>query len=85
MNNHIIIDYKPFIFFQNILVYVNGACVENMQVPIEGISNAVKELKNKYDITRIDLCGNSDYLSKFKSEIADAINDNNLTFSIYKR
>ena len=64
---NIIVNYRPFTLAQEIFVYDGKNCVESLQAPIDGISDIVNGLQSRYNIEQINLCGNQDYLSRFKA------------------
>ena len=68
-NNHIIVNFQPFVAKQEILVYINGNCEKQIYVSVDRIVDSVKGLKSTYNINKIDLCGNRDYLSFFKEKM----------------
>lgn len=65
----IIVNSDPFAYKQNIMVYIDGACVEHTQVPVNDIVNVVNGLKTKYGISQVDLCGHPEFLSRFKAQL----------------
>lgn len=83
--DHIIVNFCPFTMNQNVLVYQNGVCVEQLSLPIERIKDSVFGLKNKYNISQIDLCGNQDYLSKIKAEMLTDFKNENCNINIYSK
>ena len=82
-NNHIIVNFQPFVAKQEILVYINGNCEKQIYVSVDRIVDSVKGLKSTYNINKIDLCGNRDYLSFFKVFMLDSYD--NCTITIYNR
>ena len=82
-NNHIIVNFQPFVAKQEILVYINGNCEKQIYVSVDRIVDSVKGLKSTYNINKIDLCGNRDYLSFFKEKRLDSYD--NCTITIYNR
>lgn len=66
---HIIVDFQPFVAEQHIMVYQNGACVEQQYVNYDEVINYIIALSNKYNIENIDLCGNTDFLKKWKNDL----------------
>lgn len=82
---HIIVNFQPFVVEQEILVYTNGECVYQAKVEIDRVPSVVKGLKNKFNIDKIDLCGNSQYLSRFKAELGSEFDNDETEITIYQR
>ena len=82
---NIIINYRPFTLEQEIFVYDNGVCVELLQAPIDKIPDIISGLQNKYNIEQINLCGNQDYLSKFKAELSLKFANSNVEINIVSK
>lgn len=82
-NNHIIVNFQPFTAKQEILVYINGNCEKQIYVSVDRIVDSVKGLKSTYNINRIDLCGNRDYLSFFREKMLDDYD--NCIITIYNK
>lgn len=83
--NHIIVDFQPFTLKQNVLVYVNGECVKQTAVEVDQITDVVTGLSKQYNIKQIDLCGNENYLFKFKTQISTEFSDNPIEVDIVKK
>ena len=49
-NNHIIVNFQPFVAKQEILVYINGNCEKQIYVSVDRIVDSVKGLKSTYNI-----------------------------------
>ena len=82
---NIIVDYRPFTLAQEIFVYDNGVCVELLQAPIDKIPDTISGLQNRYDIEQINLCGNKDYLSRFKAELGLKFANKNVKINIISK
>lgn len=82
---NIIVNFKPFISEQEILVYIDGACVKQKRVKIEDVTNVVYGLKSNYVIDVINLVGNKDYVSKFKAELMTKFEKDNVEINIVER
>lgn len=67
--NTIIVDFQNFTLKQNIFVYIDGNCIEQTQTSVDTLSKTIMWLQSKYNINKIDLCGNPDYLMKFKKDL----------------
>lgn len=83
--NNIIVNFNPFMLEQSVLMYSDGNCIEEIHSPIDRVTDVVMGLKNKYNVDRIDLCGNSDYLSRFKAEMNLKFGNNNTQINIYSK
>ena len=79
---NIIVNYRPFTITQEIFIYDNGVCVELLQAPIDKISDIVSGLQSRYNIEQINLCGNQDYLSRFKAELSLKFANSNVEINI---
>ena len=82
---NIIVNYRPFTLAQEIFVYDGKNCVESLQAPIDGISDIVSGLQSRYNIEQINLCGNQDYLSRFKAELGLKFANNNIEINIVSK
>jgi len=67
--NHIVVDFRPFTMSQNVMVYVDGECKETIGAGLDDIVPVVNALRTKYNIDQVDMCGNADFLSKYKKEL----------------
>ena len=75
--DHIIVDFQPFTSKQNIMVYVDEACVQHSKVEIDRVVDVVNGLSKQYKINQIDLYGSEDYLSHFKAKMNTEFAENN--------
>ena len=82
---NIIVNYRPFTVTQEIFIYDNGVCVELLQAPIDRISDIVSGLQSRYNIEQINLCGNQDYLSRFKAELSLKFANSNVEINIVSK
>ena len=82
---NIIVNYRPFTLAQEIFVYEGKNCVESFQAPIDRISDIVSGLQNRYNIEQINLCGNQDYLSRFKAELGLKFANSNIKINIVSK
>ena len=82
---NIVVNYKPFTLAQEIFVYDGKNCVESFQAPIDRISDIVSGLQSRYNIEQINLCGNQDYLSKFKAELSLKFANSNIEINIVSK
>ena len=82
---NIVVNYRPFTLAQEIFVYDGKSCVESLQTPIDGIPDIVNGLQNRYNIEQINLCGNQDYLSKFKAELGLKFANSNIKINIISK
>lgn len=83
--DHIIVNFQPFALQQEVLVYVDGACIYQTKVTIDEFHSTIKGLKDKFSINKVDLCGNSAYLSRFKAELGLEFGNDNTEINIYQR
>ena len=79
---HIIVNFQPFVTKQHIMVYRDGACIEQVYVDFDKVIERVCFLSNKYNISNIDLCGNTDFLKKVKNDLQLNTNFNNSQLNI---
>ena len=83
---NILVNYSLFTSGQKIYVYDDDKnCVESLQVPINKISDVIGDLQNRYDIEQINLCGNQDYLSRFKAELGLKFANSNVEINIISK
>ena len=82
---NIIVNYRPFTVTQEIFIYDNGVCVELLQAPIDKILDIVSGLQSRYNIEQINLCGNQDYLSRFKAELSLKFANSNVEINIVSK
>ncbi len=84
--NHIICDFHPFTMNQNILVYMNGECVKTVSVTVDRVVDTVNGLCKQYGIHQIDLCGNQNYLERYKNLLNAKFDlDDETTINIIER
>ena len=82
---NIVVNYRPFTLAQEIFVYDDKSCVESLQAPIDGIPDIVSGLQSRYNIEQINLCGNQDYLSRFKAELGLKFANKNVKINIISK
>lgn len=82
---NIIVNYRPFTLAQEIFVYDDKSCIESLQAPIDRIPDIVSGLQSKYNIEQINLCGNQDYLSRFKAELGLKFANSNIEINIVSK
>ena len=82
---NIVVNYRPFTITQEIFIYDNGVCVELLQAPIDKILDIVSGLQSRYNIEQINLCGNQDYLSRFKAELSLKFANSNVEINIVSK
>ena len=82
---NIIVNYRAFTLVQEIFVYDNGVCVELLQAPIDKITDIISGLQSRYNIEQINLCGNQDYLSRFKTELGLKFANSNIEINIVSK
>lgn len=85
---HIIVNFQPFVSNQHIMVYREGACIEQSYVEYNEVVDTVVLLANKYNITNIDLCGNTDFLKKWRNDLqvnTNFTNKSNLNITIINK
>lgn len=66
---HIVARFSTFTLLHDVMVYSDGDCVEFAKVPIDNIVDTIRGLQSKYNVQQIDLCGNLDYILKYKAEL----------------
>lgn len=66
----IAVNFQPFLKNQKIYAYADGNIVEEMEVALEDVDNAVQVLSSKFNANEINLIGNQDYLERFKTEMS---------------
>ena len=67
--NNLIVNFRPFALYQEIDIYVNGECIKQDFVILDEITNTINRYCVMYDIDRINLCGNRNFVSKFKNDL----------------
>ena len=82
---NIIVNYRPFTLTQEIFFYDGKNCVESLLALIDRISDIVSGLQSKYNIEQINLCGNQDYLSRFKAELGLKFANSNIEINIVSK
>ena len=82
---NIVVNYRLFTLVQEIFVYDNGVCVELLQAPIDKIPDIISGLQSRYNIEQINLCGNQDYLSRFKAELSLKFANSNVEINIVSK
>lgn len=83
-NGNLIINFRPFVFKQEILVYVDGACVKQDYVTVSEIVDKAEIYCKEYNIPRINLCGNRHYVSKFAEKLNIRFNKTNKSIEIFQ-
>ena len=82
---NIVVNYRPFTLAQEIFVYEGKNCIESLQAPIDKIVDIVSGLQSRYNIEQINLCGNQDYLSRFKAELGLKFANSNVEINIVSK
>lgn len=80
---HIIVDFNLFIMKQNIMVYSEGECLKQIEVPLDfkKICSTLYSLSKEYSIYHIDLCGPEDISNKVKENFCLNYDCKNYTFN----
>ena len=82
---NIVVNYRPFTLAQEIFVYDGKNCIESLQAQIDGITDIVSGLQSRYNSEQINLCGNQDYLSRFKAELGLKFANSNIEINIVSK
>lgn len=85
MNNHIVVQFEPFILQQKIIVYVNGECVSYSYATIEKLVDTIEALKSEYNIKQIELYGYRDYLSRYQALMKTKFSNDDCNIEIIER
>lgn len=72
----IAVNFQPFMMNQKVYAYSDGHIVEEMDVPLDDVNNAVNTLSTKFNADEINLIGNQDYLERFKAEMSTKFSNN---------
>lgn len=66
--SRIVVDFQPFAIEQKIYTYSDeGTILEKAYCSVDEVTDVVKAMQSKFSATKIDLIGNTDYLTKFKN------------------
>ena len=79
---NIIVNIKPFDVNQDILVYSDGALIQETKATMDNLSSIVKSISTKFSASEINLIGNQDYLSHLKAEIGSNFERNEVNINI---
>ncbi len=71
MNNFMVVKVNPFDMVQKATIFNNGE-QEIIPVPMKDFVNTMSALINDYEITRVDMSGNPDFLNRYKAEILNS-------------
>lgn len=83
---NIVVNYSPFAMDQSVYYWEDADCVEHRRCSIEEVADVVYSLKKKYQVSKIDLVGPGEYLSKFKDKMMSNEYDfNNCVINIINR
>lgn len=79
--DHIILNVKPFIMQQEILVYKNGVCVKIGKCTLRNVPDAIYALAKSHGIKNIDLAGSTAFTHKLRKDMLsmDKYSDFNIT------
>lgn len=83
-NGNLIVNFRPFVLKQQILVYQEGVCIKQAYVPMNDVVPTVDILCKEYNIPRVNLCGNTHYTSKFAEKLQTRFANNNREIEIFK-
>ena len=82
-NGNIIINFRPFVLKQQVLVYQNGECVKELHFLPNEIVDAVASLCKEYETPRVSLCGSKMYVSRYAERLNTKFNEMNLDIDMY--
>ena len=82
---NIVVNYRPFTLAQEIFVYDGKSCVESLEALVDEIADIESGLQSRYNIEQINLCGNQDYLSRFKAELGLKFANSNIEINIISK
>ena len=78
----IIVKFQPFKLLQDVMVFKKGACIDKIQIEVDRIPSIIKGLTTKYNITKVQLSGNEEYLKQYKAEILTKFNNDEILVEI---
>lgn len=70
----IVVNFHPFTHYQDIFIYEDNKCIEEINISVPRVADAVQGLVKKYNTTNIVLCGNNSFLEYYKHEIQKQVN-----------
>lgn len=82
---HIVVLSQMFDNKQEVSVYQNGECIDNKSVSISDIPTQVEAFTNEYEIDRVYLVGNKDYLQKTFIKMTDKFANNGIEIFMQER
>lgn len=84
MDTNIVVMFHPFEIQQDVMVYQNGECVNQLHPALNDTVKTLCGLNNQYHIDRINLCGIPAFVNKYVRELKSQFS-NNPTIEIVSR
>ena len=81
--DHIILNIKPFIMQQEILVYKNGNCVKIGKCVMKNVPDAIYALEKSYGINNVDLAGPTAFTHKLRNDMLSMDKYSNFNITVY--
>ncbi len=84
MNNHIVINIRPFVFKQEVCVYEDGACIRIDECTMDQLGESIMALAKQYNISQVDIAGFRPYAIKVQNSLMTEYGDNSgLNVTVY--
>ena len=82
--DRIVVTIRPFKLYQEVMVFHDQECIDTIEAPLDEVSSEIRKLSTKYDITKVDLAGDSIFTHQIKDELNDLTKYNRfLNIDIY--
>ena len=80
---HLVINFRPFVLTQQMFVYSeDDQLVSRTEVELDKVVDTVNGLRSQFNIQKISLYGNQDYLSRFAAELNTNFSNNSVEIEI---
>ena len=76
--NKITVMFHQFILKQDIILYNGDKIINKFAVDLDKIVETIIILQKQYNLSEINLCGNSAFISKFKNKLINKFSNTNV-------
>ena len=74
---NVIVNFS-FALKQDILVYENGVCTQQLKIKTDNVVNTLRELIKDSNVERVSFVGNKNYSLKFAERLKTDFTNNNI-------
>lgn len=82
MNNHLIVNFRPFVMQQEVFIYQNGEMVKKACPIMNELRSTVEQLCKEYNIERVNICGSPKMSANLVKGLQVCFANKNITIEV---